>query len=314
MTEVIVVGSGIIGLAAAVRLQQAGAKVTVVCAEQPQHSVSAVAAAVWYPTHTDQDPRIRGWARATFDELTRQALTGVPEVLLRPTRMLLRSPTPRLPWWAVGINDAAVHPAPDPYAGELRFTAPLVEMAPYLARLRERVVAAGGHLVQRPLHRLDDALTDAPVIVNATGLAAAALCGDDAVFPVRGDLVLVANPGRDTSVRDEDNPAGLTYVHPRRRDVVLGGTYEPGRWDTRPDPTTREQILRRCVTLVPQLAGAPVLGTRVGLRPARHGGPRVEAEHRAGGRIVHAYGHGAAGMTLSWGCADDITTLALDPR
>jgi D-amino-acid oxidase len=62
---------------------------------------------------------------------------------------------------------------------------------------------------------------------------------------------------------------------------------------------------------VPELAGARVLGERVGLRPARRGGPRVEAEDLpGGGRVVHAYGHGGAGMTLSWGCADEVTTLA----
>jgi D-amino-acid oxidase len=54
-----------------------------------------------------------------------------------------------------------------------------------------------------------------------------------------------------------------------------------------------------------------VLGERIGLRPARHGGPRVETQTVDGGRIVHAYGHGGAGMTLAWGCADTVATLAL---
>ncbi len=59
------------------------------------------------------------------------------------------------------------------------------------------------------------------------------------------------------------------------------------------------------------LAGAPVVGEKVGLRPARRGGPRVEAEKWADGIVVHAYGHGGAGMTLCWGCADEVATLAL---
>jgi D-amino-acid oxidase len=49
-----------------------------------------------------------------------------------------------------------------------------------------------------------------------------------------------------------------------------------------------------------------VLGVRVGLRPVREGGPRVE---RAGA-IVHCYGHGGAGLTLSWGCAAEVARLA----
>ena len=69
------------------------------------------------------------------------------------------------------------------------------------------------------------------------------------------------------------------------------------------------RILDRTRALVPALAGAEVLGEKVGLRPCRRGGPRVERD----GRIVHAYGHGGAGMTLSWGTADEVVRLWRDP-
>ena len=67
-------------------------------------------------------------------------------------------------------------------------------------------------------------------------------------------------------------------------------------------------MLDRAVALVPGLRGAEVLGHRVGLRPAR---PAVRLEsvpHYDGepGGVVHCYGHGGAGVTLSWGCADDV--------
>ncbi|KXK59774.1 amino acid oxidase [Micromonospora rosaria] len=317
-TDAVVVGGGIVGLTAAVRLQEQGARVTVLAPDDPERTVSTVAAAVWYPTHTDEDPRVLRWARDTYTVLTRQAAEGVPGVVLRPTRMLLRGRFDGPPWWAEATGDLVVHPADPPYEVELRFTAPTVEMSPYLAWLRDRLLAGGGRVVRQRLSSLDDAFTGtaetggAATVVNATGLAARELADDPAVYPVRGHIVLVANPGLTTSVRDEANPRGITYVHPRRHDVVLGGTFDPQRSDTDPDPATAEAIRARCVELVPELADAPVVGERIGLRPARHGGPRVERESTGvpGRRLVHAYGHGGAGVTLAWGCADEVAALA----
>jgi D-amino-acid oxidase len=289
VADVIVVGGGIIGLTAAVRLGAAGADVQVWSPVDPLDTVSAVAAAVWYPAHTDYDPRVLRWARDSYDEFLRQAAAGVPGVLLRPTRNL--GAATEMPWWAPAGASLV--------DGEVRFAAPLAEMADYLPWLAAQV-----RLVRRRVDRLDEAFAQAPVVVNATGLAARELAGDPAVHPARGQIVLVANPGLQTSVRTEG-----TYVHPRRRDVVLGGTYQEDDWNITVDPATREAILLGCRALVPALAGVPVVGERVGLRPARRGGPRVEAVPAAGGTIVHAYGHGGAGMTLSWGCADEIVRL-----
>ncbi|GLW35501.1 FAD-dependent oxidoreductase [Actinoplanes regularis] len=310
MTKVIVVGSGISGLTSALRLQQAGASVTVATADNLTDTVSALAAAVWYPTHTAGNPRVADWARRTFDEFMKQAEIGVPGVAQRPTRMLLREPAPK-PWWAEIPHDFRYAPSgevPAGYAAEWRFTVPSAEMVPYLGWLSDRFIAAGGVVLRRRLSSLLDATAYAPVVVNTTGLAAGVLADDPAVHPARGQVVLVTNPGLTVSVRDEDHPDGMLYVHPRSGDVVLGGTFEPDCHDPVPAEATARAIVERCIRLVPELRGARVLGQFAGLRPARHGGARVEAED---GWLVHNYGHGGAGMTLSWGCADEVTRLAL---
>lgn len=309
MVDVIVVGGGIIGLTAALRLCERGAEVAVWTPQDPVRTVSAVAAAVWYPARTAFDPRILRWAAASYDQFRRDAFERVPGVLLRETRNLERSGTSAEPWWAPAVRGVRYLPIDPPWTREVRFQAPLVEMAEYLPWLRERLLAAGARVLRRRVDRLDEALVEAPVVVNATGLAAGALCGDPDVLPARGQIVLVANTGIYTSVRDEGEPG--TYVHPRSRDVVLGGTWQEGSWNTVPDPAIRDAILERCRALVPELSGAPVVGEKVGLRPVRRGGPRVEAEKWPGGTVVHAYGHGGAGMTLCWGCADEVAELAL---
>jgi D-amino-acid oxidase len=90
---------------------------------------------------------------------------------------------------------------------------------------------------------------------------------------------------------------------PRGRLVVVGGTDEPGEWSRSPSPETATAILQRARRLVPELASARVVQHRVGLRPVRSS-VRLEAE----GRVVHCYGQGGAGVTLSWGCAAEVVS------
>ena len=65
--------------------------------------------------------------------------------------------------------------------------------------------------------------------------------------------------------------------------------------------------LRR--TLVPVIVDeARIIRTVVGLRPFRRNGFALSATRLGEKRLVHNYGHGGGGITLSWGCA----TLAAD--
>jgi D-amino-acid oxidase len=87
--------------------------------------------------------------------------------------------------------------------------------------------------------------------------------------------------------------------------VVVGGTDVEGDWSRTPSPEVADGILARGARLVPGVAGARVIRHKVGLRPAR---PEVRLERD--GRVVHCYGHGGSGVTLSWGCAEEVAELA----
>jgi D-amino-acid oxidase len=121
---------------------------------------------------------------------------------------------------------------------------------------------------------------------------------------VRGQIVVVENPGiTEFFVAETDPPV---YFFPQGDLVVLGGTAQEDAGDTTPDPEEARSILARCAAVEPRLHGARIVGHRVGLRPVR---PRIRLERDAG--VVHNYGHGGAGVTLSWGCANEVARLVL---
>ncbi|HEX4360449.1 MAG TPA: FAD-dependent oxidoreductase [Pseudonocardia sp.] len=316
--DAVVVGAGISGLASALELQRRGWRVAIVAERPAAASTSYLAAAVWFPTRAGPRDKVLDWGARTYAVLADQATQGVPGIVMRESLMLYREP-PDEPWWAPAVGGVRLaEPAelPPGYRFGLRFVVPLAEMPAYLPWLVARFEANGGRFEYRRLGSLAE-LT-APVVINCAGLGARELVGDLSVVPVRGQIVRVTNPGLRMSVRDEDHPGGRAYVHPRDRDCILGGTLDEGSWDDRVDPATSSAILARCRDLVPALADAEVLEHIVGLRPARPDVRlEVDPDPAAGGvhpgratRVIHNYGHGGSGITLSWGCAEQVAELA----
>lgn len=70
-----------------------------------------------------------------------------------------------------------------------------------------------------------------------------------------------------------------------------------------------EALRDRCARIEPRLDRLPILEHRVGLRPTR---PQIRLESAAlpgGTSVIHNYGHGGAGVSLAWGCANEVRAL-----
>jgi D-amino-acid oxidase len=294
--RIVVVGAGVIGLSCALRLLRAGHRVDVLARDLPLETTSAVAAALWHPYLAFPQDKVTAWGRTTYDEFARLAADGADGVAMRSGTELLHEPTPD-PWWidAVPALDR-VEPRAT-YRDAWSFSAPVVDMPRYLTWLLGRVRDAGGTITRMALARLPEA----PLVVNCSGLGSRKLADDLTSTPVRGQVVVVEQFGLEEWWLAEDGP---TYIIPRTSSVVLGGTDDEGEWSRTPSAEVAADIVRRAAELVPEVARAKVLLHKTGLRPAR---PEVRLERI--GDVIHCYGHGGAGVTLSWGCADEVLGL-----
>jgi len=307
--DVIVVGGGVIGLTTAVVLAEGGRRVRIWARDPAELTTSAVAGALWWPYRIEPEALAGAWALqslSVYEELAaRSEETGVRVVegVMGESRLDTLGP------WAARVPGLRAATA-DEYAGTALWgRLPLIDMPTHLRWLRERFLRAGGTIETRTVADLTEA--EAPIVVNCTGLGARELVPDPAIRPVRGQLVIVENPGIRTWLVSTDSVAGTTtYLFPQPDRLVLGGTTDDDDWSLTPDPGVAAQIVKRCTALRPEIAGARVLDHRVGLRPVRDS-VRLERQLLPDGRVlVHNYGHGGAGVTVAWGCAREAAGLA----
>ena len=298
-----VVGAGVVGLAVALRLREAGHAVDVVAEHVGEQTTSAIAAALWYPYRALPQDAVTRWAGLGYRALARLCADPAAGVDLRGGRQLFRTPAPD-PWWVGALPGfARVPPAdlPRGYVDGFELTVPVVDMALHLRWLADRLAALGVAVRRARLADLGMAHDGVAMVINCAGLGARELVGDTELTAVRGQVVLVEQIGVQRWLLDETDPVNLTYVVPRRDTIVLGGTAIDGDEDPAVRPDVAAAILRRATQLVPELARARVVAHRVGMRPARST-VRLELDE-SGPRTVHCYGHGGAGVTLAYGCA-----------
>ncbi|PRA06475.1 FAD-dependent oxidoreductase [Arthrobacter sp. MYb229] len=310
--RITVIGAGVIGLSTAHELVRAGHRVTVISDQEPWETVSAVAAAIWFPYHSENSPAadlLLARSLARFEELASIPETGVD---LRSGLNVDHLPGADRSWTRIVAKTIEAPKAELPEGAHAGVYArlPIITMTTYLSWLRTEVEALGVVFIHATVKELTELNGSADLAVIAGGLRGGQLLGDDeSVYPIRGQVVRLANTKKLTDwLCDDDYPGGVSYIIPRREDIIVGGTDTVNDWNRDVEPETAAAILRRATELVPELEGLEVLEHKVGLRPARDA---IRLERVAGHRIpvIAAYGHGGAGVTLSWGTAQRVVEL-----
>ncbi len=249
------------------------------------------------------------WALETYRtllDLARDPRSGVSIIELRT---FSRTGEIDIPEWALPLGAERLRSGiPAAFVSGFTLNVPLMDTTIYLDYLARRFREAGGEIHPpgrfAKLEEIDPAFD---LVINCAGIGARTLVADSDLEPHRGQVVIVPKISLPCAVVCDDAP--LMYAIPRAKDCVFGGTNEISD-DCTIDPAATERIVAECSRLL-DLAKPEVLGERVGLRPFRRSGVRVERTQLRDGRpVIHNYGHGGSGFTLSWGCAEAVARIA----
>jgi glycine/D-amino acid oxidase-like deaminating enzyme len=214
--------------------------------------------------------------------------------------------------------------------------APIIDTDVCMEFLKNIVTAKGAKLVTQTIHGdlFDQEASlradfSADVIINCTGLAASETAGDPTCYPLRGGLLRVINDGTDfpkvnhalTITADAVQSTNeIVFLVPRNDNILLIGGIAQPHMNTL-DLTLHSPVIKRmrarCEAFLPDLKNARLddeYPLAQGLRPVRPRNVRVERELRfhseaSTSRIVHCYGQGGSGWSLSFGCASDVLAL-----
>lgn len=311
-TQITVLGAGVSGLSTGIVLADNGYDVQIITKDLPHETTSAVAAAIWFPYEAYPEDKVAKWSHESFREFEQLAKISESGVSFIPFTSYLD--TIEEPWWLEALpkshllEDWVKSPVNEEHRG-YKMNVPLMESPVYLKYLLRRFLVAGGEVIHKEINSLEE-LDSYPLIINCTGLGARYLFNDKHVFPIQGQIVKVETDpnisGMSTEYLMGENGDEMAYVIPRRDCIVLGGTSKRHEFNLTPNPALTDRIIRHCATFQPKIEELAIQHSMVGLRPGR---TEIRVEKDAELPVIHNYGHGGAGYTVSWGCAQEVLNI-----
>jgi len=308
--DVIVIGCGVIGLSTAITLQKQNFNVKIVTAKLPAETTSAVAAAIWLPYQAQPIDKVMKWSSDSYihyEFLSEDLSSGVKMI-----DMTIVIGSEEDAWWKDALPSHKIRKAVETELPNLHrlgyiLNVPMIETHLHLQYLLDLFKSEGGIVEMSEVLSFDEFRNDITVI-NCTGLAAKILTDDDKLFPIQGQIVYLSPDPKIrctvSEIAEGKNNDEFAYIIPRSDHTVLGGTAKMNNSGLIPDLDQANAIMKRCHKLDSSINPQKYISTTVGLRPGRSE-IRLERENN----IIHNYGHGGAGYTVAWGCANSVLAL-----
>ena len=309
-SRVAIIGAGVSGLTCGVVFAERGFRAAIFAEQIGQQTTSGAAAALWFPYDAEPADKVIPWELATYKvlvDLCRDPRSGVSIIELH---RYCRTGEIQIPDWAQSfVIPTEVEKSFTVFSSGLSLNVPLMDTTIYLDDLVNRFQKAGGSInANVRFEKLEDVDPKFNLVINCAGIGARELAHDINLEPHRGQVAIVPKiDNLKCAIVCDDAP--LMYAIPRTNDCVFGGTNDVSN-DLAANPATTTAIVDECSRVL-KIDNPRVLNERVGLRPFRKSGVRLECGKRRDGRtVIHNYGHGGSGFTLSWGCAETVLSFS----
>src|SRR6266481_4329964 len=273
--SVAIIGAGVSGLTCGVLFAERGFRSAIFAEQIGQATTSGAAAALWFPYDAEPADKVIPWALATYGvlvDLIKNPLSGVSMIELR---QYCRTGEIQIPDWAKPfVISTEVEKSLTVFSSGFSINVPLMDTTIYLDYLAKRFQKAGGS-INESVHfeKLEDIDPKFDLLINCAGIGARELVRDLDLEPHRGQVAIVPKIDKmKCAIVCDDDP--LMYAIPRTNDCVFGGTNEVSD-NLEADPVTTKAIVSECAQVL-KMESPRVLRERVGLRPFRKSGVRLE--------------------------------------
>jgi len=307
-----VIGCGVSGLTTGLMLLNNGYNVSIIARDHYENTVSAKAAAIWFPYRAFPKAKVIEWSKYSFYEFRKLATSLSSGVSFVPFRII--EPRGTEPFWINAIpQEAKLDQKNIDICGshftDYTYLIPLIETQIYLPFLYDMFLQNGGSFHYQEVQDLSK-LADSGSVINCTGLGSKKLCKDNDLYPILGQTVKVKSTENLVGLALEEYPTlpenELAYIIQRSDCIVLGGSAYTHTDAEIINEELTGRILQRCSFLEPKLNTDQIISVQTGLRPGR---TQIRLEKDLSAPIIHNYGHGGAGFTVSWGCAREVLNL-----
>jgi len=210
----------------------------------------------------------------------------------------------------------------------------------YISKLYKLYENMGGIVNTEYLEKNEFLNITDDILINCTGNWSRDMFNDDKMYAYRGHLIHIPIKNKPTDKRGKyssysykTKDGDSAYVYARNDKLILGGTNQKGIYDSKMDAwepihpqdqdmiqigknkipshilDINKEILSKFMGININLDNAKSV---IGYRPVRDingDGIRLELEKLQDKFVIHNYGHGGAGVTLSWGCSKEVLDI-----